>query len=416
MPRRPLDTRRISGGFERLAVTLLLFGRRVEAGLGTLATVCFNPLRTLGRFADMTGMVSIDDVQKLTPRQKEILRLILNGFDAKSAARELGISVHTVNEHLTEARRHLGVSSSREAARILGQAESKPPNNAGPNKLGVVQPISRGLWWRQVSPNRRLAYAGVGLLILIAAAAIAVSIASGNFASKHPDTPRKSIPTQPSAAEQNPSPYKSRDLPIGRFDRLRVSGPFKVGVLVGGELGQVHLQGPPALLADTITSVEGDTLTVRFREGANWSWNPGSGVNVFVSAPTLSSVKVEGAAELEIGGVRGDLFAAETDGSGTILLRGVDVGGVQLATGGSGAITVEGRARDGTYVVGGSGSIDAKRLRVESASIAIGGAGSAYADVSKAANISVNGSGRVDVVGGATCIEQPTNSRQVDCR
>jgi hypothetical protein len=67
-------------------------------------------------------------------------------------------------------------------------------------------------------------------------------------------------------------------------------------------------------------------------------------------------------------------------------------------------------------VVGGSGSIDAKRLRVERASIAIGGAGSAYADVSNAANISVNGSGRVEVVGGATCIKQPANSRQVDCR
>jgi DNA-binding CsgD family transcriptional regulator len=364
----------------------------------------------------MSPMVRIGDVQKLTPRQREILRLILNGFDAKSAARELGISVHTVNEHLTEARRHLGVSSSREAARILREAESTPPNYAGPNELGVVHPIRRRAWLRQLSLNRRLTYAGGALLILIAAAAIYLSIASGNFPSKHPNTPQTGISTRPGAAEQNPSPYQSRDVPAGRFDRLRVLGPFKVGVLISGEPGQVNLQGPPALLADTITSVEGDTLIVRFREGATWSWNPGSGVNVFVSAPTLTSVKVDGAAEVEVRGVRGDMLSAETDGSGTIILRGVDVGRVQLATGGSGGITVEGRARDGTYVVGGSGSIDAKRLRVESASIAIGGAGSAYADVSNAANISVNGSGRVEVVGGATCIKQPAHSRQVDCR
>jgi len=363
----------------------------------------------------MSPMVSVRDVQKLTPRQKEILRLILNGFDAKSAAQELGISVHTVNEHLTEARRHLGVSSSRQAARILRQAEATPPKNVGPNRLGVVHPVSRRLWLRQLSPNWRLAYAGVALMIIIAAA-ISLSIASGSFASKQSNTPQSAISTRPGAAEQNPSPYPSRDVTVGRFDRLRVSGPFKVGVLVRGEPGEVHLQGPPALLTDTITTVEGDTLTIRFREGATWSWNPGSGVNVFVSAPTLSSVKVEGAAEVEIGGVRGDMFSADTDGSGTILLRGVDVGRVQLATGGSGGITVEGRARDGTYVVGGSGSIDAKRLRVERASIAIGGAGSAYADVSNTANISVNGSGRVEVVGGATCIKQPANSRQVDCR
>jgi DNA-binding CsgD family transcriptional regulator len=73
--------------------------------------------------------MSDGDVQKLSPRQKEILRLLLNGFDAKSAAIELGISVHTVNEHLREARRQLGVSSSREAARLLAQEELVPTNN-----------------------------------------------------------------------------------------------------------------------------------------------------------------------------------------------------------------------------------------------------------------------------------------------
>jgi hypothetical protein len=195
-----------------------------------------------------------------------------------------------------------------------------------------------------------------------------------------------------------------------------VSGPFKVGVLVSSEAAQVHVMGPPALLADTITTVEGDTLTIRFREGADWSWNPGSGVNVFVAAPNLDAVNVDGAAQVEISGVRGDMLSAETDGSGTLALRELDVERVQLATGGPGGITVEGRAREGTYVVGGPGSIDAKRLRVENASIAIAGAGSAYADVSHAANVSVNGSGRVEVVGGATCIKQPANSPRVDCR
>ena len=43
-------------------------------------------------------MVGVGDVQKLTQRQKEVLRLPLNGFDAKSAARELRISGQTVNE------------------------------------------------------------------------------------------------------------------------------------------------------------------------------------------------------------------------------------------------------------------------------------------------------------------------------
>ena len=53
-------------------------------------------------------------------------------------ARELGLSVHTINERLRAARRKLGVSSSREAARLLGEAERAIPNSLGDNNLGVA--------------------------------------------------------------------------------------------------------------------------------------------------------------------------------------------------------------------------------------------------------------------------------------
>lgn len=218
------------------------------------------------------------------------------------------------------------------------------------------------------------------------------------------------------ARETQPSLYQSRDVSVDAFDQLEVSGPFKVGVFISGEPAQVRLSGPPALLADTIAKVDDDTLTIRFREGATWSWNPGSGVNVFVSAPKLVSARAQGAARVEIDQVRSEMFSAATDGSGTIVLRGLETGRVLFATGGSGGITAEGVAREGSYAVGGSGSIDAKRLRVETASIAIGGAGSIYADVSSTADISVGGAGKVDVVGGATCTKQPAKSPRIECR
>lgn len=59
-----------------------------------------------------------------TEREKEILRLLNGGHDAKSIARTLQLSVHTVNERLRSARRKARVMSSREAARLLaGQEE-----------------------------------------------------------------------------------------------------------------------------------------------------------------------------------------------------------------------------------------------------------------------------------------------------
>lgn len=62
--------------------------------------------------------------QALTAKEKEALRLLLGGHDAKSMANQLGLSVHTINERLRDARRKLSVSSSKAAARILRDAEA----------------------------------------------------------------------------------------------------------------------------------------------------------------------------------------------------------------------------------------------------------------------------------------------------
>ncbi|WP_454718417.1 DUF4019 domain-containing protein [Caulobacter segnis] len=75
-------------------------------------------------------------VHTLSEREKETLRLLLRGHDAKSAATALGLSVHTVNERLREARRKLGVGSSRKAARLLAEVED--PNFSGDKLLRVA--------------------------------------------------------------------------------------------------------------------------------------------------------------------------------------------------------------------------------------------------------------------------------------
>ena len=72
----------------------------------------------------------------LTPKEKETLRLILQGHDAKSMANALDLSVHTVNERLRAARRKLEVTSSKEAARLLLEEEGAAPQSLVPKELG----------------------------------------------------------------------------------------------------------------------------------------------------------------------------------------------------------------------------------------------------------------------------------------
>jgi DNA-binding CsgD family transcriptional regulator len=75
-------------------------------------------------------------IQTLTEKEKQTLRLLVSGYDAKSMARHLGLSVHTVNERLRDARRKMATSSSREAARLLREVEAQDPELLGDKHLG----------------------------------------------------------------------------------------------------------------------------------------------------------------------------------------------------------------------------------------------------------------------------------------
>jgi DNA-binding CsgD family transcriptional regulator len=360
--------------------------------------------------------MSSGDIQKLTPRQKEVLRLLQAGFDAKSIARELDISVHTVTEHLREARRHLGVSNSREAARMLGQAESGPPNIVGPSNIGVGAPTAGSSFEALPSTNRQLVYLGAIVMILFATAALAVALSGDETHSQDIEPSSESAST--ATGERDPKHFPVVTIPVSEFDKVDVSGAFKMYVSVHDGPSRVALVGPRSMTADVIASVDDGKLTIRFREGAERSWNPGAGVNVSISTPNLSSVNIDGPTRTEISGPKGDSFIATTQAAGSIEITRLEVTNVELATKGAGSISVSGSASEAIYSTGGAGSIDAKRLRVKNAKIDVGGAGSISADVSGTAEISLGQprGGRAEVVGGGTCISQPANSDRIDCR
>jgi DNA-binding CsgD family transcriptional regulator len=112
----------------------------------------------------------------LTDKEKDALRLLLRGHDAKSSARELGLSVHTVNERLRDCRRKLGTTSSREAARRLLEAESEAPESVGDKPLGdapaptPMAAMAASATRRRVGPRPAVILIGVAVMSLVLAA------------------------------------------------------------------------------------------------------------------------------------------------------------------------------------------------------------------------------------------------------
>lgn len=118
-------------------------------------------------------LTRMDGLEELTEKEKEALRLIVRGHDAKSMANELSLSVHTINERLRDARRKLGVTSSREAGRLLFEQEGSDPQNLGDkvfgDAVGAATPETGGV---VAGSSARRILAGVLTMMTIFAAGL----------------------------------------------------------------------------------------------------------------------------------------------------------------------------------------------------------------------------------------------------
>lgn len=124
----------------------------------------------------------VSGFQSLTEKEKETLRLLVDGHDAKSMARHLGLSVHTINERLRDARRKMAVSSSREAARQLRAIERQNPETFGDKDLGDAVGVGGAEVAASVEVSRMvrpLGWIAGGLLMSLTLALLAFSSMTG---------------------------------------------------------------------------------------------------------------------------------------------------------------------------------------------------------------------------------------------
>jgi DNA-binding CsgD family transcriptional regulator len=121
----------------------------------------------------------VQGCEGLTEKEKQTLRLLLVGHDAKSMARYLGLSVHTINERLRDARRKLSVSSSKEAARLLRDSEAAAPELVGYTPFGGAPPAPIDQLPDQrdhVPPTQRRAGWALGGLAMIPIFAVTLAL------------------------------------------------------------------------------------------------------------------------------------------------------------------------------------------------------------------------------------------------
>jgi len=104
---------------------LFLAGVRAELGetvdvVGSASDAVFSPRLAgfvLDAFADIAPAAADPELEQLTPREREVLRLIARGYAYKEVAKDLGISAKTVETHVSSVLRKLQLSSRHQLAR-----------------------------------------------------------------------------------------------------------------------------------------------------------------------------------------------------------------------------------------------------------------------------------------------------------
>lgn len=124
----------------------LAFGRGAAASgdtePGVMRTVpdpASMPLGSAARAEPHQKVPSMKDIG-LTPRQAEVLSLLLQGLPNKLIARQLNLSVETVKDHVAAVLRALGVSTRTQAVLAVSQMTQgqgvgfswRPPGGTGP--------------------------------------------------------------------------------------------------------------------------------------------------------------------------------------------------------------------------------------------------------------------------------------------
>jgi hypothetical protein len=214
----------------------------------------------------------------------------------------------------------------------------------------------------------------------------------------------------------------------GDATTYRVADFDKVGFGLAGEIEvrvgpawSVRAMGPATAFANLRIVRENGSLEIRPRfENRSDAQRESDRVlerqiRFVVTLPRLSGVALGGSGRMTVDRVQGSAFDAALGGSGTMALGNLQVDRAEISLGGSGSITAAGSARSLKVNMGGSGNVQAPGLHAASATVSSAGSGGIRATVDGPAQVSVVGSGTVDLGRGARCTITRMGKAQVRC-
>jgi hypothetical protein len=183
---------------------------------------------------------------------------------------------------------------------------------------------------------------------------------------------------------------------VSGFDRVTLAGSGNLFIVVGDTEG-LTVQAEDNLIPLLDVQVTGDELTIGFKSGTNV--NPTRPMNFYVTVTNLSSVRLLGSGNVQVGPLNTNDLDAQIAGSGDMTLDQLTANRFTVEIPGSGRVQVNGTVTDQTITILGSGNYDAANLKSTNAVISIAGSADVTVDVSDSLSVNIAGNGTVRYTG-----------------
>lgn len=181
------------------------------------------------------------------------------------------------------------------------------------------------------------------------------------------------------------------------FSRVRSNCELDVRITQSSERS-VTVSLDSNLTRHVKTHVDDDTLYVDLDENVD---DHVSGPHVLITTPELSAAKLDGSGDMSVTFDAPELpLDLYLTGSGDLTFSGTTAAlGAYLD--GSGDLRLEGQTSDVDMKLDGSGDIRGARLEAQSGNLELDGSGDMTSTITESAQISLSGSGDIDLYGGA---------------
>lgn len=214
-----------------------------------------------------------------------------------------------------------------------------------------------------------------------------------------------------------PALAAERELGVGSFTRLRVSGAFDVRVAPGSP--RVRISGNRDAIDAVDAHVDGETLVVRPTVNGIWGGQPASRaaapVVVTITTPSLVNLTLIGNGKVSVTKMAGPRIGVAVTGTGSVAVDAVQADQIDAQLIGTGTLAVAGRTASARFVTNGPGTIVADKLDAGDVVIRLDGLGSTTASARFTAAVTNTGLGSVNIAGNPKCTVRADAGGPVSC-